>query len=77
MKFTIMILSGLAAKTVYAGVFERAVCNANNCLRQVSGTDPGIKPARTSRLADCSSFQKVTVTPAPRLVEIIPKLKLL
>ncbi len=68
MKFTSLILSGLAAKSAYAGVFQRAACNANNCLREVSGTDPGVKPARTQRISDCSSFMAVTVTPAPTYI---------
>jgi hypothetical protein len=39
-------------------------CNANNCARAVTGTRSGKMPDVTSRWADCSSFQQVTVTPA-------------
>ncbi|KAK6005728.1 hypothetical protein QM012_007370 [Aureobasidium pullulans] len=42
---------------------HRAVCNADNCARAVTGTARA-SPPLASRLADCSSFQKVTITPA-------------
>ncbi|RDW74839.1 hypothetical protein BP6252_05981 [Coleophoma cylindrospora] len=45
-------------------VLPRAACNADNCLRAVTGT-AGVnnKPALTARQADCSAFLVATVTP--------------
>ncbi|RDW85974.1 hypothetical protein BP5796_04299 [Coleophoma crateriformis] len=45
-------------------VIPRAACNADNCLRAVTGT-AGVnnKPVLTLRQADCSSFLAATVTP--------------
>ncbi|KAF1972280.1 hypothetical protein BU23DRAFT_599763 [Bimuria novae-zelandiae CBS 107.79] len=50
-----------------------ANCNAfaDSCLSGLSGTGANVAPPRSSRLADCSSFQLVTVTPAPRLITTI------
>ncbi|KAF8856003.1 hypothetical protein BDZ45DRAFT_804502 [Acephala macrosclerotiorum] len=59
---TALILLGLAT-SAFANVIERQVCNADNCLRGIRGTNGA--PPMSSRLADCSSFQLVTVTPAP------------
>ncbi|KAB5566245.1 hypothetical protein GE09DRAFT_1106038 [Coniochaeta sp. 2T2.1] len=53
------LLSGVLATTP-----NPTQCNANNCARAVTGTRSGKMPAVSSRQADCSSFMKVTVTPA-------------
>ncbi|CZR56072.1 uncharacterized protein PAC_05960 [Phialocephala subalpina] len=59
---TALLLLGLAA-SAFANVIERQVCNADNCLRGIRGTNG--QPPMSSRLVDCSSFQLATVTPAP------------
>jgi hypothetical protein len=43
---------------------KRAGCNADNCLRKITGT-ANATPNLSSRLADCSSFVQVIVEPAP------------
>ncbi|KAH8908655.1 hypothetical protein BR93DRAFT_994235 [Coniochaeta sp. PMI_546] len=54
----LLLVSGVVAAT----------CNANNCARAVTGTRTGKMPDVSSRMADCSSFQMVTVTPATSTV---------
>lgn len=39
-------------------------CGGDNCARQVTGTRGGLLDI-TSRKADCTSFQQVTVVPEP------------
>jgi len=63
----ILLLLGLATCAV-ANVIERRACNADNCLRGIRGTVSGLQPPLSSRLADCSSFQLATVTPAPTTI---------
>ncbi|PMD18535.1 hypothetical protein NA56DRAFT_706447 [Hyaloscypha hepaticicola] len=66
MKFSLMLLLP-AALTASAQMIEvrATACGAgNNCQRGVGGT-AGNKPPLSSRLADCSSLNTVTVTPAP------------
>lgn len=56
-----------AALTASAQLIEvrAAACGAgNNCQRGVGGTAQK-SPPLSSRLADCSSLNVVTVTPAP------------
>ena len=62
MKYPVLLFLGLAS-TGLGHVVERAACNADNCARAVTGT-AGSNPNQSSRLADCSSFMRVTVTPA-------------
>jgi hypothetical protein len=69
MRTSTLFLALATARTAFAvGLGARNECNANNCLRGVRGTDVNLKPSLASRLADCSSFMEVTVTPAPVLV---------
>lgn len=64
MKLSIILLVS-AALAVKAHVLDvrAAACGAgNNCQRGVGGT-AGLKPPLSSRLADCSSLNTVTVIP--------------
>ncbi|KAF6808802.1 hypothetical protein CPLU01_15607 [Colletotrichum plurivorum] len=56
MKFT----SYLATAAAAFGIVD-AQCNANNCARAVTGTRHG-PVTQSSRRADCSSYQRTTVT---------------
>jgi hypothetical protein len=56
------LLSFILALALAQGVLSD--CNDDNCARAVTGTRPGKVPDVTSRMADCSSFMQVTVTPA-------------
>jgi hypothetical protein len=58
MKFSVVATGLLGLPTVLAE------CQANNCIRGIRGTEANRTPPLTSRLADCSSFMLVTVTPA-------------
>jgi len=51
-------------------LFQRAKCNADNCLRAVTGTRPGQTQTRVDRKADCSSFLQPTVTPDAVIVTV-------
>jgi hypothetical protein len=66
MKFSLMLLLPVAL-TASAQLIEvrAAPCSGsgNNCQRGVRGS-AGLKPPLSSRLADCSSLNTVTVTPA-------------
>jgi hypothetical protein len=46
-----------------AGALEKRACQANNCIRAVTGTRLGPE-AISSHQADCSSFVRTTVTPS-------------
>jgi hypothetical protein len=71
---TIMYLtSALAGFALVSGVLAHE-CNANNCARAVTGTRAGKTPGVASRMADCSSFMMVTVTPAVSYVPLTPVL---
>lgn len=59
MKFLTALIAAFMANGAYS-----ATCNANNCLRLVQGTAVNPQPAYSVRQADCSSFMRVTVTPA-------------
>ena len=52
-----------------AGVVEKRECAGNNCNRAITGTRDGLPPV-SLRSADCSSFLRTTVTPAPTTVTI-------
>jgi len=66
MKATKLSLFSAVALTVSAEILERRpTCNADNCARAVQGT---FRAQQSSRLQDCSSFQRITVTPATRFV---------
>jgi len=70
MKAIKLSLFSAVALSVSAEVLERrATCNADNCARAVTGT---FRAQQSSRLQDCSSFQRVTVTPATRFVPEAP-----
>lgn len=64
MKFSLMLLvpAGLVASAQLIEVRATACGAGNNCQRGVGGV-AGAKPL-SSRLADCSSLNTVTVTPA-------------
>jgi hypothetical protein len=49
--------------TVRANSLQRRQCHANNCAREITGTDAHITPDLTSRLADCSSYMTAVVVP--------------
>lgn len=72
MKNSLFLLTVACAQGALSNVLQRAaaanVCNANNCLRGVRGTDPAIKPALASRSADCSAYLRATFTPTPMSV---------
>ena len=55
---TTLLVLGLGLPLVLA-----AECRANNCARAVTGT-AGLPPPVSSKRADCSSFFRITVTPA-------------
>lgn len=63
MKASLIFLSVVAS--VSGSILDkRAVCNADNCARAVTGTVAG-QPVSASRVGtDCASFQKVTVYPS-------------
>jgi len=65
MKTAYLILS-TAGAVAHGNVLNARATNqctpGNNCQRGVTGS--GNKPPLSSRLADCSSFMRVTVTPA-------------
>ena len=64
---SVFAIAGLASSSLANVLDARATksCNpGNNCQRGVAGT-AGTKPPLSSRLADCSSFLKTTVTPDP------------
>lgn len=42
-----------------------AECHGNNCARAVTGNGGHVTPAIESRIRDCSSFMRTTVTPIP------------
>ncbi|EPE24798.1 hypothetical protein GLAREA_11379 [Glarea lozoyensis ATCC 20868] len=58
------LLTSIVAFSSLLGAISVQACNADNCARAVSGTRAGAAFSITAR-ADCSSFQKVTVTPIP------------
>ncbi|KAF4549033.1 Hypothetical protein D9617_24g017470 [Elsinoe fawcettii] len=63
---SLLVLSLLTASTwAFPGahLFQRAACNADNCLRAVRASSA--KPFPSSATADCSSFFRKTVTPCP------------
>jgi len=63
MRFTLIKLLavvGLASSSLVK--LEKRACQANNCIRAVTGT--ASPPPFASRRADCSSFMLRTVTPA-------------
>jgi hypothetical protein len=57
------------AAAVMAGALDKRACAADNCARQVTGTREGLLPIE-SRKADCTSFQKTTVTPEAATVTV-------
>ncbi len=70
----IAIMHSLTALTIFlsftsnalaSAILQRAlpVCVADNCLRAVTGTQPGQTQTATNRIGDCSSFMIKTVTP--------------
>lgn len=61
------ILSFAALAT--ANILNARQCGGNNCNRAVTGTRDGKEPL-ASRSADCSSFLRTTVTPAPTTVTV-------
>ncbi|KAK3942501.1 hypothetical protein QBC46DRAFT_379763 [Diplogelasinospora grovesii] len=66
MKSSILFLAFVSSAVCGELLEVRATaCGAgNNCQRGVGGT-AGVKPPLSSRMADCSSLNTVTVTPAP------------
>ncbi|KAL2060732.1 hypothetical protein VTL71DRAFT_9373 [Oculimacula yallundae] len=69
MKFSMYFFALAIAEISFCNLVKRttptSACFADNCLRGIRGTGSNIKPPLTSRLADCSSFMRATVTPAP------------
>jgi len=63
MQFCTILLAAFGSVASAHVLEARATCNADNCARLVTGT-VSMKIPLSSRLADCSSFQRVTVTPA-------------
>lgn len=61
---SILAFAGLAAASLQA-----RQCGGNNCNRAVTGTRDGKEPL-ASRSADCASYLKTTVTPAPTTVTV-------
>ncbi|KAK0099572.1 hypothetical protein ONS95_013531 [Cadophora gregata] len=51
-------------------IFQRAKCNADNCLRAVTGTQPGQTQTRVDRKGDCSSFFQPTTTASATTVTV-------
>lgn len=68
MKTSFVIAALASALSVHALDPRATACKSpgNNCQRGVAGTNG--KPALSVRLADCSSFMAVTVTPATSYV---------
>lgn len=64
MKLCSFILALAVAQGVLSVTPDNDECNADNCARAVTGTRSGKLPDETSRIADCSSFMLITVTPA-------------
>ncbi|EPS44224.1 hypothetical protein H072_1746 [Dactylellina haptotyla CBS 200.50] len=63
MKNVVSLLAFAAAASIV-----QAACNADNCARAVTGTNA--KPASATRMADCSSFFQITVTPATSTITV-------
>ncbi|KAH6670440.1 hypothetical protein B0J14DRAFT_97024 [Halenospora varia] len=63
MKSTLVLL---LASAVSGNVLNRqaSVCNADNCLRGIRGTNPANLPPLSQRLLDCSAFLRTTITPS-------------
>jgi hypothetical protein len=57
------ILASIAAIGVRSENLQRRDCPANNCAREITGTDAHITPDPTVRLADCSSYMTATLIP--------------
>ncbi|PMD37155.1 hypothetical protein L207DRAFT_599483 [Hyaloscypha variabilis F] len=64
MKTSILVVALATTPGALSSIFKRTGCNANNCLRQIRGTDVNLQPPLTSRESDCSTFMITTVTPA-------------
>jgi len=56
------LLTFISTFSTFLATTSAQACNADNCARAVSGTRFGAAFISTAR-ADCSSFQRVTVTP--------------
>lgn len=64
--FSYFILLAFASTTfAWSHLFERAPpgCIADNCLRALTGTQPGQKQTTTDRAGDCTKYLAKTVTP--------------
>ncbi|KAK0114929.1 hypothetical protein ONS96_013403 [Cadophora gregata f. sp. sojae] len=69
MKLSAWVLVAIAAQDAYCSdIFERGTCHANDCLRVVRGNYAW--PNLASRRADCSKFQRATVTPGRRTATV-------
>ncbi len=61
----ILLASSVSSALAWSHLFERAPpgCLADNCLRAITGTEPGQKQTTADRVGDCSSSMVKTVTP--------------
>ncbi|KAG9235698.1 hypothetical protein BJ875DRAFT_541945 [Amylocarpus encephaloides] len=58
------IIAGLATLQGVLATVDPTYCYQNNCYRGISQTSAYATPALSSRLSDCSTYMRTTITPA-------------